>query len=183
MPAKPDLGSAALQRPSSPPQVVHVSASTCQNLSLFKDLMKEYRRLDDTINMRLNRNLAAFRDRDRLRSSGKSVASLQDESCAYFWRELVASWKGRAEIIDYCVQVVDQTMAQKRAALEAQETGPDAERKIQAALFGDQVKLNQIHNELAVEKIVRRRSLEAFTSRCRYFQPPMSDVEGREWWE
>jgi len=145
--------------------------------------MKEYRKLDDSINMRLNRNLAAFRDRDRLGSGGKSNATLQDEACAYFWRELVATWKGRTEIVDYCVQVVDRDIALRRDILKEQDSSPDSERKIQATLFGDQVKLNQIHNELTVERIVRRRSLEAFRSRCRYFHPNPSDTETRKWWD
>jgi hypothetical protein len=38
--------------------------------------------------MRLNRNNAQFRDRDRMGLSGRS-ASGQDEPCLHFWRELV----------------------------------------------------------------------------------------------
>jgi hypothetical protein len=46
----------------------------------------EYRRLDDTINMRLNRTHAQFRDRDR---EGKGKGNLQDEACIYMWKNLV----------------------------------------------------------------------------------------------
>jgi hypothetical protein len=105
MPSKsPVLGSLAVQAPSLTPLVVHVSASTCHNLSLFKgqtphvivflltrrpDLLKEYRRLDDSILMRLNRTDAQFRDRDRLGAAGKG--SVQDQSCIYMWKELVGT--------------------------------------------------------------------------------------------
>jgi hypothetical protein len=102
MPSKqpPTLGSLAVQVP--PPHLVHVSPSTCHNLSLFKgasvviwgfyqlilaDLLKEYRRLDDTITMRLNRTNAHFRDRDRAGTSTKG--NIQDQACAYVWKELV----------------------------------------------------------------------------------------------
>jgi hypothetical protein len=72
----PPLGSEALGAPSEPPRRVRVNASLCNDLSLFKgscykplciddpgsslspllaDLLKEYRRLDDAIVMRLNR--------------------------------------------------------------------------------------------------------------------------------
>lgn len=61
------------------------------------------------------------------------------------------------------------------------------------------VQKNQVHNELAVEKIVRQRSLDgedavhshmhwfltwalAFQSRCQYFSPPLTDAEARKWW-
>jgi hypothetical protein len=109
MPSKsPVLGSLAVQAPSLTPLVVHVSASTCHNLSLFKgqtstathvivcpltrrpDLLKEYRRLDDSILMRLNRTDAQFRDRDRLGAAGKG--SVQDQSCIYMWKELVGTF-------------------------------------------------------------------------------------------
>jgi hypothetical protein len=51
------------------------------------ELLKEYRKLDDTINMRLNRTTAQFRDRDRI--SSYSSETVQDQTCAYMWKELV----------------------------------------------------------------------------------------------
>lgn len=51
------------------------------------DLLREYRRLDDTITMRLNRTTAQFRDLDRTGSGGKS--SVEDQACDHIWRELV----------------------------------------------------------------------------------------------
>jgi hypothetical protein len=51
------------------------------------DLLKEYRQLDDSINMRLNRTNAQFRAAER---EGKPhQGTLEDDACAYFWRELV----------------------------------------------------------------------------------------------
>ncbi|KAH7929436.1 hypothetical protein BV22DRAFT_1002723 [Leucogyrophana mollusca] len=183
MPSKPQqpLGSLAVQAPSLSPQLVHVSQSTCHNLSLFKDLLREYRRLDDTITMRLNRSNAQFRDRDRAGTAGKG--NIQDQACAYIWKELVENWKRRTEIVDYCVGVVDQSMDEKRKALDGQEGDARAQRKTQAALFADEVKRSQVHNELSVEKIVRQRSLDAFQTRCRYFSPPTTDAEARKWWD
>ncbi|ETW75710.1 hypothetical protein HETIRDRAFT_422381 [Heterobasidion irregulare TC 32-1] len=180
-PKSPVLGSLAVQAPSLTPQIVHVSPSTCHNLSLFKELMKEYRRLDDTITMRLNRTNAQFRDRDRLGTGGKG--SVQDQTCMYIWKELVENWKRRTDVIEYCVGVVDQSMEQKRQALGEKVGDPVEQRKIQGDLFADEVKRNQVHNELSVEKIVRQRSLDAFSSRCRYFEPPLTDAEARKWWD
>ncbi|TFY61597.1 hypothetical protein EVJ58_g4412 [Rhodofomes roseus] len=145
-PQQPQLGSLAIQAPSLAPKTVHVSASTCHDLSLFKDLLKEYRRLDDSITMRLNRTTAQFRDRDRL-------------------------------------GLVDQSMEGKRMALDAETEDPAAQRRIQGALYADEVKRNQVHNELVVEQIVRKRSLDAFRSRCKYFEPPLTDADARKWWD
>ncbi|KAF8138294.1 caffeine-induced death protein 2-domain-containing protein [Boletus edulis] len=182
MPSKssPPLGSLAIQAPSLTPQLVHVSPATCHNLSLFKDLLKEYRRLDDTITMRLNRSNAQFRDLDREGLGGKG--SIQDRACAYVWKELVENWKRRTEIVDYCVNVVDQSMSQKHKVLDGLEGDAKAKRMTQAELFADEVKRNQVRNELSVETIIRKRSLEAFQSRCRYFSP-MNDPETRKWWD
>lgn len=50
------------------------------------EILREYRRLDDTITMRLNRANAAMRDRDRLEDSGGNI---QNVACLNVWRELV----------------------------------------------------------------------------------------------
>ena len=53
-----------------------------------KELLKEYRRLDDAIPMRVNRANAAMRDRQRSGDQAPT-GNVQDEACAYLWRELV----------------------------------------------------------------------------------------------
>lgn len=119
------------------------------------DLLKEYRRLDDTINMRLNRTNAQFRDRDR---EGNGKGSVQDEACIYLWKSLVGmharsfsvfvsskstveNWKRRTEIVSYCVGVVDKSMVEKRQSMQDQSSDPSAQRRIQAALYSDEVKV------------------------------------------
>ncbi|GJJ07112.1 hypothetical protein Clacol_001312 [Clathrus columnatus] len=193
----PLLGSQAIHIPSpSASQTIHINSSTCQDISTFKEVMKEYRKLDDSVTMRLNRNLAHFRDRDResVKQLSGNTADSQNEACAYFWSQLIvpkAGWKARTEIVQYCVDVVDKGMEQTKATFlkESLETGNEDEavserrkRHRNAVLYSAEVKKNQIHNELTVERIVRRRSLEAFRSRCKFFQPPLTDTEARKWW-
>ncbi|CAE6524789.1 unnamed protein product [Rhizoctonia solani] len=178
---QPELGSKAIHAPSTPPQLVRVSESLCQNLSQFKDLMKEYRKLDDSVTMRMNRNLAQFRDIDRHRSSRSG--SPQDEACLHFWKELVANWENRTEIVNYCVGVVDASMEAKRQTLAGQDPKLDENRRTASALYTDEVKRNQMRNELTVETIIRQRSLDAFKSRCKFFEPPISDTRSRHWWD
>jgi hypothetical protein len=54
------------------------------------ELLKEYRKLDDTVTMRINRTTAQFRDRDRMGASGKG--SIQEQACSHLWRELVGTY-------------------------------------------------------------------------------------------
>jgi len=173
------LGSLAIQAPS---QTIHVSPSTCHNLSVFKDILKEYRRLDDTIVMRLNRANATARDLERTHK-GTGGDSVQDQACIALWRELVGTWKRRTELLEYCSTIVDQALIEKRRTLEGQAQDPTTRREIQGAVFMDEVKRNQVRNELIVEGIVRRRSIEAFRSRCQYFTPPATDVQARQMWD
>ncbi|KAK2466202.1 hypothetical protein APHAL10511_001844 [Amanita phalloides] len=183
MPSKqPQLGSLAVQAPSKTPQVVHVSPSTCHDLSLFKELLKEYRRLDDAIPMRLNRANAAMRDRERS-SDQPLMGHVQDEACAYLWRELVANWKRRTQLIEYCVGAVDQSMNDKRKSIDEGNLDASSRRKVQGEMYADEVKRHQVRNELTVESIIRQRSIDAFRARCRYFTPSASDGEGRGMWE
>ena len=56
--------------------------------------MKEYRRIDDGVNMRLNRTVAMFRDREKLYAeTGIRAQSTnpEQEACAFFWQDLVGA--------------------------------------------------------------------------------------------
>lgn len=111
--------------------------------------------------MRLNRSNAQFRDRDRAGTSGKG--NIQDQACAYVWKELVGkplrcfilkrsyilvlcleNWKRRTEMINYCVDIVDQSMEEKRKSLTSEEGDARAQRKTQAAMFADEVKVRKV---------------------------------------
>ncbi|TFK75920.1 hypothetical protein BDN72DRAFT_867652 [Pluteus cervinus] len=181
MPSQPLLGSLAVQAPSLTPHIVHVSPSTCHDLTLFKEILKEYRRLDDSIIMRLNRANANARDKARIEDMRKG--NIQDRACLQVWRELIENWSRRTTLVNYCVSVVDQTLEEKRRAIKERSDDPRAQRKLQADMFADEVKRNHVHNELAVESIVMKRSLEAFKSRCPYFSPPTPDSEAEKLWD
>ncbi|KAJ7047382.1 caffeine-induced death protein 2-domain-containing protein [Mycena alexandri] len=178
MPSGPVLGSLSLQSPSLTRQTVSVSRSTCLEIGSFKELLKEYRKLDDSITMRLNRENAMVRDQERI--SGRP--GKQDQACANVWGELVANWNRRKQIIDYCAAVVDQSKEEKQRTAQVEED-PSRRRKLEAAIYSDDVKRTHVHRELTVDEIVRTRSLQAFRSRCRYFVPPLTDSEARKMWD
>jgi len=132
--------------------------------------------------MRLNRANAVVRDHERTRRE-TGGGTVQDQACASLWRELVGNWKRRTELLEYCTTVVDQALVEKRSTLEGQAKGPTSRREIQGAMFEDEVKRNQVRNELTVEGIIRKRTMEAFRSRCQYFTPPLTDVQARQMWD
>jgi hypothetical protein len=101
---------------------------------------------------------AQFRDRERQGSADKG--NLEDQSCAHTWKELVGgfllflflgrygfylqrseSWRRRTELIGYCDKVVEAAMKEKRETMRNQPEDAVTLKKIQAALYHDQVKV------------------------------------------
>lgn len=144
------------------------------------DIMKEYRRLDDSITMRLNRNNAQWRDKDR--QSGM-MGSSQDAACDAFWRELVgaqpgcllllveyytnvtsriANWKGRKAVIDYCVGVVDGAVAEDSRVLGTNDSDSEPTNNItRAKITSNQVKVSM---DMDILPLVIASSTELLTS-------------------
>ncbi|KAJ4481508.1 caffeine-induced death protein 2-domain-containing protein [Lentinula edodes] len=182
MSSTPQLGSLAIQAPSLTPQIVHVSPETCLNLSMFKAVLRSYRALDDTINMRLNRTAAFMHDQERQKVS-RSKLSAEEQACSRLWQELVSNWSRRKELIGYCVGVVDKSNEEKQEIVDSQTSSPSEVRKARAEKYSQEVKRDQIHKELSVETIVKQRSIDVFRSRCMYFVPPFTDVEARKLWD
>ena len=79
------------------------------------ELLKEYRKLDDAVTTRINRTTAQFRDRDRLGASGKG--SVQEQACAYLWKELVGA-RGQNPIITRRLDVFDRSKSTGNAELK-----------------------------------------------------------------
>jgi hypothetical protein len=70
---------------------------TSREIRCTLELLKEYRKLDGTVTMRINRTNAQFRDRDRLGATGKG--NVQEQACAYLWQELVGARRNINPII------------------------------------------------------------------------------------
>ncbi|KAH9482638.1 hypothetical protein JR316_0004738 [Psilocybe cubensis] len=132
--------------------------------------------------MRLNRANAAMRDQDRTIGLAANI-TVQDQACDNIWRELVANWKRRTQLVEFCASVVDKSLTENQSALDDETQDPATRRRIQGVVFANEVKRKQVHNELVVESIVRKRSADAFKTRCKYFVPPQTDAEARRMWE
>ncbi|CAB5375979.1 hypothetical protein RhiirA5_424488 [Rhizophagus irregularis] len=125
-----------------------VNADTCYNLSYFKDLMKEYRKIDDNIMLKLN-----------------TTDTHSKEACANFFVELADAYQKREYAIDKCLKILDAELEKKHKALEDDPFDKDLKNQ----MFVDESKRRMINNEFTVEDIVRERSLTVFKNKCRIF--------------
>ncbi|KAL1408964.1 hypothetical protein Q8F55_005781 [Vanrija albida] len=188
MPAPP-FGTASAYTdsfPAPPPRELTVSAETCFNLTVFRDVVRQYRKLDDQVVTRLNRAQAQLRDEARVGKGGSS-----EGMCAKMWTEMISGWTHRQTLLTYCIGTVEGSMAAKRAAAG----GPTDERLAAApprpagvqggaherGVREEQAVSDSLHSESSVEAIVRKRTLEVFKSRCPFFTPPPG--RDRAWWD
>ncbi|KAJ1972227.1 hypothetical protein H4R35_004794 [Dimargaris xerosporica] len=128
-----------------------ITANTCRNLSHFKEYMKELRRLDDNIMIRLN-----------------STNTHSAAACAELFERLSQAYIRREKAINYCLEVLDGQLTAKQQALDHGMGNASA----RSALYADDTKRRMIANEFTVEDIVRERSLRVFRDRCRLFTIP-----------
>ena len=111
------------------------------------DLLRDYRKLDDSITMRLNRAAALAPD-----ENARNMNS--EKACLNLWLELVgksrctsntwylyaANWTSRKKLIEYCVDVVDHSFEPPANDQQTQQD-PRAQRKAKGAHYSDQIKV------------------------------------------
>lgn len=70
------------------------------------------------------------------------------------------NWKRRTQLVQFCSSVVDQSLAEKRASL-ADSTDAATQRKTQASIFEEQVKVRFMHlpRNQRVHKTVNRGTM------------------------
>ncbi|RUS23042.1 hypothetical protein BC937DRAFT_92997 [Endogone sp. FLAS-F59071] len=79
----------------------NLNPSMCYNLSFFKELMKEYRRVDDNIMLRMN-----------------TTNTHSEAACADFFKDLTYAYHKREDAVNYCLKVIDQELEKKTKKLE-----------------------------------------------------------------
>ncbi|EIW68842.1 hypothetical protein TREMEDRAFT_69217 [Tremella mesenterica DSM 1558] len=172
----PPFGSASAYRdtfPSPPPKNVTVQAETCFNLGLFKDMVRQYRKLDDQIIVRLNRAQAEVRDRTRSRNlAGRGLRRIEGNEgmCAEMWSEMMSGWAHRQTLLSYCLETVNASLELRRSTIGS------------SGMKEEEVLADQLANEHSIEAIIRKRTHDAFRSRCPFFSPP-SDPISKAWWD
>ncbi|KAE8538286.1 hypothetical protein D1P53_005628 [Cryptococcus gattii VGV] len=177
MPAPP-FGTASAYTdsfPAPPPKQVTVTAETCFNLGVFRDIVRQYRKLDDQIIIRLNRAQAELRDRARTSNEGSwisgGVKSMEgaEGMCVKMWSEMMAGWAHRQTLLTFCSQTVQSSVEGKRN-----------EGAHVRGIREEEVLADQLASEESIEAIIRKRTLEAFKSRCPFFTP--SDNTSKAWY-
>ncbi|WFD35835.1 hypothetical protein MCUN1_002703 [Malassezia cuniculi] len=190
---------------ATPPSVAELTPSVCFSLVQFKDLLRQYRALDDQVTLRFNRVSARSRDMGesappsllQRHTSQFSSASAQDlgkstygtmpnDVCAKFWQQLVSVWSGREDAIKYCIATVGTSRTPTIA--DDPDLRLDSDARPAPAVQSrseqmDEFIERQMRNELAIEQIIRQRSLEAFKERCRAFTPENSDAREQGYWK
>ncbi|WVR04555.1 hypothetical protein IAU60_001562 [Kwoniella sp. DSM 27419] len=189
--APPPFGTASAYTdsfPAAPPKQVTVTAETCYNLSVFREIVRQYRKLDDQIIIRLNRAQAQLRDQDRIgQGSGEGSSSGVEAMCFRLWNEMMAGWAHRQTLLSFCTTTVQSSVDDKKrdladggAITQVQAvSAPRWERGIKE----EEALADQLASEETVEAIIRKRTLDAFKSRCRFFTPSPSDPISKAWWD
>ncbi|WVF69916.1 hypothetical protein IAT40_004700 [Kwoniella sp. CBS 6097] len=190
MPAPP-FGTASAYTdsfPAPPPKQMTVTAETCYNLGVFRDIVRQYRKLDDQIIIRLNRAQAQLRDQDRISGGDKSLgtSSGAEAMCIKMWSEMMAGWAHRQTLLSFCSQTVQSNLDEKKQVVEGSSSSsasssntPRWERGIRE----EEVLADQLVSEESIEAIIRKRTLDAFKSRCPFFHPSVSDNASKQWWD
>ncbi|SAL99079.1 hypothetical protein [Absidia glauca] len=111
-------------------------------------MMKELRKVDDNIILGLN-----------------STDTHSENACGEFFNRLATAYTKREDAVDYCLKAMDDEIDRKSALLQQD---PD-DQDLQSSLFGDETKRRLIANEMMVDGIVRDRTLDVFSSKCRLF--------------
>ncbi|GAA5894066.1 hypothetical protein JCM5296_001002 [Sporobolomyces johnsonii] len=143
---------------SSSTQRTRITPSLCSNLSAFKSLLSQSRKLDDAITTRLNRASALAR------AHGQPGGG----ECQAVWEQLVERWGERGQVLTYCDRVLAEQGKGKERERMQEEKGLSADlgELGRGRLAEDDIKRRQLVTELSVESIIRARSLSFFLSRC-----------------
>ncbi|GAA5995588.1 hypothetical protein JCM5350_005674 [Sporobolomyces pararoseus] len=166
-PPPPLLGTPYLLSQSQPHHsqstttTTQITPSLCQSLSHFKKLLSSSRSLDDLITTRLNRANALSRNQ------GVQGGS----ECEKVWKELKERWEERNQVLTYCDQALTQQSQQGNEVanrFRREETGLSAEKGQlgRGRSTEIEIKIQQLHQEFSIERIIRRRTLDLLTSRC-----------------
>ncbi|GAA5959063.1 hypothetical protein JCM8115_005625 [Rhodotorula mucilaginosa] len=186
--ATPTASTSSESPSSSPSSSTHtrITPAVCDNYSLFKRLLDQSRRAsDDAITTRLNRAAALA---GTVVSGRGSAREMGPTECDAVWRDIVARWDERSKALEYCDKALRHTQETGRiattttAAAAATATRPDRSREDEIApvrgLSADwkeqgrgvmdeaELKRSRLQTELAVEQIIRARTLALFASRC-----------------
>ncbi|KAI9000299.1 caffeine-induced death protein 2-domain-containing protein [Gaertneriomyces semiglobifer] len=121
-------------------------SAVCENMSVFKDVLKRLRAFDDNVIPRLNALTT------RTENSSKS--------CQAFYEELQTAYRTRETLISHCVRHNSEKLAMRRSHARQDDSTSSMD------IATDEARLRAIKVEMTVEAIIRERTAEVFKARC-----------------
>ncbi|KAJ1921328.1 hypothetical protein H4219_000644 [Mycoemilia scoparia] len=123
---------------------VELDPSICHNISIFRDIMKRLRKVDDNIILQVN-----------------NTNSTSPDACRALFEVMANAYTRREEAIRYCTGIIDDDINELKA-----------KDKNDSQIYSKEMLKQWVLNERFVEDIVRDRSLSVFKSRCQVFNIP-----------
>ncbi|XP_020483747.1 protein MIX23 [Labrus bergylta] len=137
-----------------------VGTLDCEDFSMFQEVLKVMRNIDDRIVHSLNTTVPT------VSFSGKVDAT---QTCKQLYESMMEAHLSRDKAIKSCISQTSQVVGQLR-----QERAKDSDNlALIKQLRKEQTKLKLMQSELNVEEVVSDRSLKVFNERCRiHYTPP-----------
>ncbi|NP_001134455.1 protein MIX23 [Oncorhynchus tshawytscha] len=132
----------------------------CEDFSMFQDVLKVMRNIDDRIVHSLNTTVPT------VSFSGRVDAS---QTCRQLYESLMEAHLSRDRAIKTCIAQTSEVVGQLR-----EQRAKDGDNMTTVKLLRkEQTKLKLMRSELNVEEVVNDRSLKVFSERCRtHYTPP-----------
>ncbi|XP_061613614.1 protein MIX23 [Phyllopteryx taeniolatus] len=132
----------------------------CEDFSMFQEVLKLMRTMDDRIVHALNTTVPT------VSFSGKVDAT---QTCKQLYKSMMEAHLSRDKAIKACITHTSEVVGQLREA----RAKDGADMAVMKQLRKEQTKLKLMQSELNVEEVVNDRSHKVFNERCRiHYTPP-----------
>ncbi|KAM6900232.1 protein MIX23 [Xenentodon cancila] len=132
----------------------------CEDFSMFQEVLKLMRTIDDRIVHALNTTVPT------VSFSGKVDAT---QTCKQLYESMMEAHLNRDKAIKACIAQTSQVVDQLREQRVKDNENPALIKQLRK----EQTKLKLMQSELNVEEVVNDRSLKVFNERCRiHYTPP-----------
>ncbi|CAG5895980.1 protein MIX23 isoform 1-T1 [Menidia menidia] len=132
----------------------------CEDFSMFQEVLKVMRTIDDRIVHALNTTVPT------VSFSGKVDAT---QTCKELYESMMEAHLSRDKSIKACIAQTSEVVGQ----LREERAKDDENLTLLKQLRKEQTKLKLMQSELNVEEVVNDRSLKVFSERCRiHYTPP-----------
>ncbi|XP_045077372.1 protein MIX23-like isoform X1 [Coregonus clupeaformis] len=136
----------------------HDGTLNCEDFSMFQEVLKVMRNIDDRIVHSLNTTVPT------VSFSGRVDAS---QTCRQLYESLMEAHLSRDRAIKTCIGQTSEVVDQLR-----EQRAKDGDNMTTIKLLRkEQTKLKLMRSELNVEEVVNDRSLKVFSERCRIHYP------------